>query len=34
MRIAYVLKEADLNRAMDLLELGIARYRKEVMGME
>ena len=33
-RIAYVLKEADLNRAMDLLELGIARYRKEVMGME
>ena len=33
-RIAYVLKEEDLNRAMDLLELGIARYRKEVMGIE
>ena len=33
-RIAYVLKEEDLNRAMDLLEKGIARYRKEVMGIE
>ena len=33
-RIAYVLKEEDLSRAMDLLELGIARYRKEVMGIE
>ena len=32
-RIAYVLKTEDLNRAMDLLEKGIARYRKEVMGV-
>ena len=33
-RIAYVLCLEDLNRAMDLLEKGIARYRKEVMGIE
>lgn len=31
-RIAYVLKQADLERAMELLGLGIAKYRKEVMG--
>ena len=30
-RIAYVLKEQDLSRAIELLGLGIARYRKEVM---
>ena len=33
-RIAYVLCLEDLERAMDLLEKGIARYRKEVMGVE
>lgn len=33
-RIAYVLCLEDLTRAMDLLEKGIARYRKEVMGIE
>ena len=33
-RIAYVLCLEDLSRAMDLLEKGIARYRKEVMGIE
>ena len=33
-RIAYVLCLEDLNRAMDLLEKGIARYRKEVMGIQ
>lgn len=33
-RIAYVLCLEDLNRAMDLLEKGIARYRKDVMGVE
>ena len=32
-RIAYVLCLEDLNRAMDLLEKGIAQYRKEVMGI-
>jgi aspartate aminotransferase len=32
-RIAYVLCLEDLNRAMDLLEKGIARYRREVMGI-
>ncbi len=32
-RIAYVLCLEDLTRAMDLLEKGIARYRKEVMGL-
>ena len=30
-RIAYVLKREDLSRAMELLSLAIARYRKEVM---
>ena len=30
-RIAYVLNEADLDRAMDLLAKGIARYRTEQM---
>lgn len=32
-RIAYVLKEQDLSRAVELLGLGIARYRKEIMGL-
>ena len=32
-RIAYVLKETDLQRAMELMKMGIARYRKEVMGV-
>lgn len=32
-RIAYVRKEEELERAMDLLEKGIARYRTEVMGV-
>ena len=31
-RIAYVLDCRDLERAMDLLARGIARYRYEVMG--
>lgn len=31
-RIAYVLKKEDLERAMELLSLAIARYQKEVMG--
>ena len=31
-RIAYVLKLENLQRAMELLEKGIAQYRKEVMG--
>jgi aspartate aminotransferase len=30
-RIAYVLKKEDLERAMELLAKGIARYRAEVM---
>ncbi len=30
-RIAYVLKQENLERAMDLLAKGIARYRREVM---
>ncbi len=33
-RIAYVLKQADLARAMDLLALGIAAYRQSRMGMK
>lgn len=33
-RIAYVLVQKDLERAIELLGLGIARYRKEVMGVE
>lgn len=32
-RIAYVLKEEDLQRAMEVLRAGIARYQKEVMHM-
>lgn len=32
-RIAYVLKERDLIRALELLKIGIERYRKEVMGI-
>lgn len=30
-RIAYVLEEKDLSRAVELLGIGISRYRKEVM---
>ena len=30
-RIAYVLQEDALVRAMELLKLGISRYRKEIM---
>ena len=30
-RIAYVLKQEDLNRAMEVLAKGIARYQREVM---
>ena len=30
-RIAYVLKQEDLDRAMDVLAAGISRYQKEVM---
>ena len=33
-RIAYVLKKEDLQRAIELLGKGIARYRREVMGLE
>ena len=32
-RLAYVLEEKDLARAVELLGIGIARYRKEVMGV-
>jgi len=32
-RIAYVLEQNDLKRAMELLGKGIARYRKEQMGI-
>ena len=32
-RIAYVLKQEDLERSMDILEKGIARYQKEQMGL-
>lgn len=32
-RIAYILEEAKLNRAMELLGKGIARYRKEIMNV-
>ena len=32
-RIAYVLKEQDLSRAVELLGIGIARYRKEIMNV-
>lgn len=30
-RIAYVLKQEDLERAMDVLSLGIAKYQREIM---
>jgi len=33
-RITYVLDLPELERAMELLALGIARYRKEVMGLD
>ena len=33
-RIAYVLKQENLVRAIELLGKGIARYRREVMGLE
>ena len=33
-RIAYVLKKEDLERAMELLGKSIAQYRKEIMGIE
>ncbi len=33
-RIAYVLKKEDLERAIELLGKGIAQYRREVMGLE
>ena len=32
-RIAYVLEQKELQRAMELLEKGIAQYRKEQMGL-
>ena len=32
-RIAYVLEQDKLERAIDLLRKGIARYQKEVMGI-
>lgn len=32
-RIAYILEQKDLERAVELLGIGIARYRKEVMGV-
>ena len=31
MRIAYILKQEDLERAMDVLAKGIAAYQKTVM---
>lgn len=33
-RIAYVLEENGLKRAMELLGIGISQYRKKVMGLE
>ena len=33
-RIAYVLKSEDLQRAMELLAIGISRYQKEVMHID
>ena len=33
-RIAYVLKQQDLERAMDVLARGIAVYQRQVMGVE
>ena len=34
MRIAYVLKQEDLERAMDVLAKGIAQYQKTVMDVK
>ena len=33
-RIAYVLKQENLQRAMEILARGIARYQREVMGID
>jgi aspartate aminotransferase len=33
-RIAYVLEQEKLERAIDLLAKGISRYQKEVMGLQ
>ena len=33
-RIAYVLKQEDLERAMDVLAKGIAQYQKTVMDVK
>jgi len=33
-RIAYVLKQQDLERAMDVLARGISIYQKQVMGVK
>ena len=33
-RIAYVLKQEDLERAMEILAKAIARYQREVMGID
>ena len=33
-RIAYVLKQEDLHRAMEILAKAIARYQREVMGID
>jgi aspartate aminotransferase len=33
-RIAYVLKKQDLERAMEILARAIARYQREVMGID
>ena len=33
-RIAYVLKKEDLERAMEILAKGISRYQREVMGID
>lgn len=33
-RLAYVLEQEQLQRAMELLDKGIARYRKEIMGLD
>ncbi|MBQ6403065.1 MAG: hypothetical protein IJS01_09035 [Lentisphaeria bacterium] len=32
-RMAYVIKREDLERAMDILAVAIERYRREVMGL-
>ncbi len=33
-RLAYVLEQDQLQRAMELLDKGIARYRREIMGLD